>query len=87
MQPPQLLALALIGSWTRGNSTAVLSNGDWPVLRITMDTEGIRAVARLPKRPEFSLSVSQHEVFYVNEISAVPNIQACIRVCSPTPLL
>lgn len=68
---------------TRSTWSAVTSRENpWPVLRITIATEGIRVIERLPERPpaEFRSSASKHEVYVVEDVSELTHVAALIQV-------
>lgn len=81
--PPQQISLELIGSWIRGENIAIISNSKQPVLRVTIDTEGIQMLSRIPQRPDVYPSVSHYNVYLIEEISSLPGVQVQIKVYPP----
>lgn len=81
--PSQQVAVGRIESWTRGTNATIASNNQQSILRITLDTEGIRTLARVPKRPDVCPSVSQDEAYLVEGMFNLPGAQVQIIVRPP----
>lgn len=83
--PPHTLALASIDSWRRGDREVVCEGDKRPIIKITIDSNGIHAIERLPGLPKVNLESSRHRVYIVEESASLAGVQACVQVCSPAP--
>ncbi|KAH8761585.1 hypothetical protein F5883DRAFT_125928 [Diaporthe sp. PMI_573] len=79
-QLPQTLALQSIEGWQRGDQeVAGISDGS-PLIQITVDSQGVQAIKRLPHLPKVNLEGSKQYAYIVEDFSNLAGVQACIRV-------
>ncbi|KAH8761592.1 hypothetical protein F5883DRAFT_562450 [Diaporthe sp. PMI_573] len=78
-QLPQTLALQSIEGWQRGDQeVAGLSDGS-PLIQITVDSQGVQAIKRLPHLPKVNSEGSKQYAYIVEDFSNLAGVQACIR--------
>lgn len=76
----QTLPLKDVGSWRRGNQDLLVSNDDRSVMKITIDSDGIRQVERLHELPAYAPETSRHHYFIVAEVSMLQNTLVYLKV-------
>lgn len=80
IQPTQNLALASIGKWVRGSKGPALTYDQQPVVKIIIDSSGIREIQRLEEWPSFRSQNSRSEFYIIEEARKLHDVRAQLKV-------
>lgn len=79
-QSAQFFSLISIRKWTRGSERPEFAHDQHSVVKITIDSRGIRAIEQLQERPSFRFTESGLEHYVVEEAGQLRDVQVCMKV-------
>lgn len=82
-QSQRLLPLDSVGLFERGKQFAPIPPVLGPVVRISIDAEGIRTIERLPRRSDISDGGSRHMAYIVEEETPLRGVHVLFKVRPP----
>lgn len=85
-EPLLVTSLCKVSSWERGGKLELLKlPSPPPVVRLTIDSEGISKIERLSHAPEYSRCCYDHSAFIVENGASVSGFGVQFKVRAPSP--